>query len=223
MGSRLKLKQKCTDGYTERGFVCYGLAVAGNLVEPRCCQWCTSIAKVSEMIGIKWQQHLASLCVLFFLASVVHAGFLPAEAEDTKTAPEAERVFVVKISENLLHETAEKIVADPENKKDGFIWARKVLARHSLGLRDLARELSASEMAAFYDEKAGLIASHIRGEISNHQFEVLERDIETRKRSYLDGVLARAKPGDKSRLDALKRAGEQAARMIHAASVLGAD
>lgn len=172
------------------------------------------------MIGIKWRQWLAALSMLLFFTGAVYAGFLPTEAAATKSAPEVERLLVVKKSENLLHETALKMLSDPENEKDGMLWAYKVLAHHSYGLRDLANELTAPEMAALYQEKASLFMIYIGGKISPHQFEVLERDLESRKRTYLEGILATAKPTRAPDLDALQKTAEEAARKIHAYSVL---
>ena len=165
----------------------------------------------------------AAVAGLLLLICSAQAQFLPDDAQNLKTAPEVERLFVVKTAENLLTEKAQRMLNDPENAKDGFMWARKVMARHYAGLETLAGELSTGELARFYAEKAGLFVKSVRGEISDSQFEQMEIELERRKSAYFETIIATAKPTRNPDFDTLNRIAKTAASKVHSYSALSVD
>lgn len=172
------------------------------------------------MIGLASRLLAVALFALLFCGAALSAEFLQKGAEDLKTAPEIERLFVIKTAENLLHENARKMFNDPENETDGFLWARKVLAVTSLGLNSFANELSAPELAKFYKEKADLFSKNIRGELPMDDFGKAETELEARKQVYLESILSSVKPTRNADFERLKAIAKAAADKIHGYSVI---
>lgn len=172
------------------------------------------------MIGLALRRLIGAMLALLFFGTVLRAEFLQKGAEDLKTAPKIERLFVIKTTENLLHENAKKMFNDPENQTDGFLWTRKVLAVTASGLDSFANELSAPDLAKFYKEKADLFSKNIRGELPMDDFGRAEIELEARKQDYFEAVLSSVKPTrnpDFKRLNAIAKA---AADKIHGYSVI---
>lgn len=173
--------------------------------------------------GIVRLPRLAATVVFFFLlVGSSLADILGGDALELKAAPEIERLYFVKITENALFENAKKMIDDPENAIDEFLWARKVMAYSNAQLRDLAVELSVAKLAVLYEEKAGYFARNIRGELSTDEFRDLEADLEQRKRTYFDTVLQTTKLTRRPDFDTLKAVATATAINIHTASVLAA-
>lgn len=181
------------------------------------------MCKLAENVAWACRQWIIAVAALLVLSGAVHAEFLPDQAKDLKFAPEIERLFVIKTAENALTEKERTMLNDPENSKDGYLWARKVIGLHYAGLYHLADELTAPKLGAFYKEKADLFSRNVRGEVSSNQLEPLETALEGRKQSYLSDALTNAKPSQRPDFDMLRSVAKTAADKIHGYSVLLAD
>lgn len=91
-----------------------------------------------------------------------------------------ERLYIVRVAENHMMADARKILADPANEADGYIWAMKVMALEFPLLGSVAK-LDHPEVASAYEERAEIYFRYIRGEVDGPGVQAQERGNETRK------------------------------------------
>lgn len=99
-----------------------------------------------------------------------------------------ERMYVARVAENHVMDDARQIVADPENEKDGYVWAMKVLATDFAFLSMLA-EIDHPDVAAAYRERSDIYAGYVRGEVSGEELQAREAANERRKNEVYDRLL----------------------------------
>lgn len=101
-------------------------------------------------------------------------------AEIMKDTEPFERFAIVRLAENFVMDDFRKIMAHPDNKKDGYLWARKVLAG-DYALLGQAINSDHPDIGEVYDERSEIYVRHIRGEIDEQVMMSEERANERRK------------------------------------------
>ncbi|MGV1912098.1 hypothetical protein G6K96_21480 [Agrobacterium vitis] len=101
-----------------------------------------------------------------------------------KRFPDPERAYVMMTTENLISEHIQKIMADPENKKDGYLWARKYIAQSYRLLSEDANDLMLYELSDMYKSMFDIVVAHIRGDLKTKDFRRREAVILQDKRIF---------------------------------------
>lgn len=133
-----------------------------------------------------------------------------------------ERAYILKTAENLLMPKLKIMADDPENKKDGYLWASKVTALWYASLSKDAESLQVPMLAGLYKDKSALFVMRIQGKISSQQLESGESAIEQNKLLVLESMLADAPKRPAIPIQQLDAAAELMANKTHGLSVLRA-
>ncbi|RWM86477.1 MAG: hypothetical protein EOR84_30660 [Mesorhizobium sp.] len=141
-------------------------------------------------------------------------------AAQIKNYSEIERAFILKVAENVLTSKAKMMFSDPENAKDGYLWARKVIVAHYSLLEDMAIKSNTKALAVFYEDKKTLLERHIRGQLSTDDFGRQEKLVETRKQLYLENLLSSATQPTASDVKTLNALALRLGDQIHGLSVI---
>lgn len=128
-----------------------------------------------------------------------------------------ERLYVVRVAENHMMADARKILADPANKADGYIWAMKVMALEFALLGSVAK-LDHPEVASAYEERAEIYSRYVRGEVEGPGVQAQERGNETRKNAIyqrlLDGYNVREAAPSEQRIAQLTSAARELSNLV---------
>ncbi|MVA47304.1 hypothetical protein GOZ83_19805 [Agrobacterium vitis] len=113
-----------------------------------------------------------------------------ADLHELNNFSEPERAFFIKTTENLLSDKIAKIMADPENKSDGYLWARKYIAQSYTLLSEDARDLSLYELSGIYKDEAKIITAHINGQLKTKEISAKEQPLTWQKSQYFEKMIS---------------------------------
>jgi hypothetical protein len=143
-----------------------------------------------------------SVCLILFASLPARAQAIVEEfAPQIRSLQPLEAAYVLKSAENELGRHNQIMFADPENAKDGYLWALKVIAGQYAVLT-LISEAAANGIAPYYRERTEIVMRLIRGETTAEVFTRQEAENEAAKGAYLDGMLTGAQSSESA--DALE-------------------
>lgn len=142
------------------------------------------------------------------------------QTETFSSVPMSEKAFLLKSVENELDVLAKKMMADPENARDGFLWARKVMGVWYFELSKNAAEIGVPELAGVYMDRAAAIGKNVRGELSaDGLLDAIKRG-DKQQQEFLDRTLGSAAPSPSPHFKEIPSVAREIARKIHTRAVL---
>jgi hypothetical protein len=128
-----------------------------------------------------------------------------------------EVLYIIRVAENRIGEDQKKLIAEPANGYDGFLWALKVAATE-YALLSFASEPHFPDVSEAYRERSNILARYIRGEATRREITDAELKNERRKNAvyqrHLDRLRTDGGEPSPARVSALDVAANEIGRMI---------
>ncbi|MER8482333.1 hypothetical protein [Mesorhizobium sp. M1322] len=124
-----------------------------------------------------------------------------------------ETLYILRVAENGVMADVRLILADPENEKDGYLWAMKVLAFDFALLSKLAAPHH-TEVSKIYEERSEIYARYVRGESDDVKLKAEEKANEDRKNANYNKRFEAYSDTDKAAAQLRKVALDNAAREV---------
>lgn len=114
--------------------------------------------------------------------------FTDAVAQKVQPYSKFRRLYIFRLAENRMADDTEVLMKNPDNAKDGYVWALKVSSL-KYGLMGQITQPDFADIGALYTERAEIYASFVRGQIDLNALKVAEDANEKKKNDlYQDYV-----------------------------------
>lgn len=101
------------------------------------------------------------------------------------TLSSSEKIYLLRLTENAVIEKQKAMFSDPENKKDTFLWARKISSIEYAALSDISKSLYLDEPGEYYLELSKIFSKHVTGEIDTKKLFKEDERIKTELKNYM--------------------------------------